>query len=298
VAQLLFVVMRARPDIQTSVSFLTKRVQKPDEDDWNKLKRVLRYLKGTKHMKLSLRVDNLNTICWWVDAAYGVHMDLKGHTGMMMTLGQGALMSFSRGQKLNVRSSTEAELVGIDDAIPSIMWGKHFIEDQGYTVSHNILYQDNKSTILLARNGFSSSSKRTKHIHHRYFLVKDLIDRGEVEVKYAPTDEMWSDVFTKPLMGKKWREMRAKTMNCGVNYDDEAEAKITHPDLLPKVDPIDASSLELLKREKIIKRLKDCRKSSPIKRPAEPPPNCRRSVLGESKIAKRSRNAGPSKARS
>jgi len=87
VAQLLFVAMRARPDIQTSVSFLTKRVQKPDEDDWNKLKRVLRYLKGTKHMKLSLRVDNLNTICWWVDAAYGVHMDLKGHTGMMMTLG-------------------------------------------------------------------------------------------------------------------------------------------------------------------------------------------------------------------
>ena len=64
---------------------------------------------------------------------------------------------------------------------------------------------------------------------------------------------MWSDVFTKPLMGKKWHEMRAKTMNCGVNYDDEAEAKITHPDLLPKIDPIDASSLELLKQEKIIK---------------------------------------------
>ena len=63
-AQLLFVAMRARPDIQTSVSFLTKRVQKPDEDDWNKLKRVLRYLKETKHMKLSLRVDSLDTICW------------------------------------------------------------------------------------------------------------------------------------------------------------------------------------------------------------------------------------------
>ena len=103
-------------------------------------------------------------------------------------------MSFSRGQKLNVKSSTECELVGIDDAIPSIMWGKHFIEAQGYTVSHNILYQDNKSTILLATNGFSSSSKRTKHIHHRYFLIKDLIERGEVEVKYAPADEMWSDI--------------------------------------------------------------------------------------------------------
>ena len=72
-------------------------------------------------------------------------MDLKGHTGMMMSLGRGAVMSFSRGQKLNVRSSTECELVGINDAIPPIMWGKYFIEAQGWTVDHNILYQDNKS---------------------------------------------------------------------------------------------------------------------------------------------------------
>jgi hypothetical protein len=97
-------------------------------------------------------------------------MDLKGHTGMMMTFGKGAAMSFSMGQKLNVKSSTECELVGVDDAIPQMMWGKYFVEAQGYTVEHNILYQDNKSTILLATNGRSSTSKRTKHIKHRYFL--------------------------------------------------------------------------------------------------------------------------------
>ena len=122
-------------------------------------------------MKLTLTADNMNTPCWWVDALYGAHMDLKGHTGMMVPLGGGTAMSFSRSQKLNVKSSTECELVGIDDLIPSIMWGKHFIEVQGHTVSYNILYQDNKSTILLAKNWFSSSSKCTKHIHHRYFLI-------------------------------------------------------------------------------------------------------------------------------
>ena len=47
-------------------------------------------------------------------------------------------------------SSTEAELIGIDDALPYIMWGLSFIKAQGYEVTHNILYQDNKSTILLA----------------------------------------------------------------------------------------------------------------------------------------------------
>ena len=118
VAQLLFLAMRARPEIQTTIAFLTKRVREPDEDDWGKFKRVLKYLKGTRHMKLNLTVDNMNTVSWWVDASYGVHMDCKGHTGMMMSLGKGAAMSFSRGQKLNVKSSTKAELVGVDDEIP------------------------------------------------------------------------------------------------------------------------------------------------------------------------------------
>ena len=49
-------------------------------------------------------------------------------------------------------------------------------------MEHNIIYQDNKSTILLAINGRSSSSKRTKHIKHRYFLIKDLVEKGNVEI--------------------------------------------------------------------------------------------------------------------
>ena len=46
VAQLLFLCMRAKPDIQPAVSFLTKRVYAPDEDNWGELKLVLKYLKG------------------------------------------------------------------------------------------------------------------------------------------------------------------------------------------------------------------------------------------------------------
>ena len=88
---------------------------------------------------------------------------------MMMSLGKGAVMRFSRGHKLNGRSSTEAELIGIDDAIPSMMWGKYFIEAQVYTIEHNILFQDNKSTILLTTNGKMSSSKRMKHINTDFF---------------------------------------------------------------------------------------------------------------------------------
>jgi len=52
VAQLLFFCTRARRDIRTAVGFLSTRVKNPDEDDWGKVKRILKYLKGTKSLKL------------------------------------------------------------------------------------------------------------------------------------------------------------------------------------------------------------------------------------------------------
>ena len=81
------------------------------------------YLTGTMHTKLNITVDSLSTIRWYVDASYGVHSDCKGHTGMMMTLGAGASMSMSKAHKLNTKNSTKAELVGVYDALPDILWG-------------------------------------------------------------------------------------------------------------------------------------------------------------------------------
>jgi hypothetical protein len=199
---------------------------------------VLKYLKGTKHMKLTLTVDRMGVIRWWVDASYNAHEDCRGQTGAMMSLGRGAAISFSRKQKLNVRSSSEGELVGIDDALPHILWCRYFIESQGYTVEQNILFQDNKSTILLATNGRWSSSKRTKHIKSRYFFVKDKIDQGELEVQHMPTDKMWCDMLTKPKQGRGFRVDRSQIMNCEEDYDDEAERLQTDPQLLPEPEPM------------------------------------------------------------
>ena len=285
VAQLLFLSGRARPDIKTAVAFLTTRCKAPDEDDWGKLKRCLKYLWGTKHMKLVLTVDNLHTLRWWVDASYAVHWDYKGHTGMMMSLGKGGAMSFSRRHKLNARSSTEAELIGIDDAIPSIMWALYFIEAQGYEVVHNILYQDNKSTILLAKNGRRSSSKRTKHIERRYFGVMDRIDRGELEVEHCGTKSMWSDVLTKPLQGSPYYEMRSHLMNCPMSYDDEEERKNTHPDLLPEDGWSDPEEQE--RDRTLLKKAVGLLGLRTMTRKGATPSGHRRSVLREGRFAGR-----------
>jgi len=79
-----------------------------------------------------------------------------------MTLGCGCTLKGCRKQKLNTRSSTEAKLVGADDMSQLIFWTKLFTEAQGDEIQHNILHQDNKSTVLLLKNGKSSSSKRTR----------------------------------------------------------------------------------------------------------------------------------------
>ena len=73
VAQLLFMATRARQDMQPAVAFLTTRVKSPDEDEWGKLKRVLKYLNGTKYLKLKLSVDNLGMLKWYVDGSHNVH---------------------------------------------------------------------------------------------------------------------------------------------------------------------------------------------------------------------------------
>jgi hypothetical protein len=129
-----------------------------------------------------LNPKNVNIIKWWADASYAVHPDMRSHTGGAMSLGRGVIYGTSTRQKLNTKSSTEAELVGVNDVMPQVLWTRYFLEAQGFKVSDSIIYQDNQSAILLEKNGRASSSKRTRHVNIRYFFVTDRIANGEVSV--------------------------------------------------------------------------------------------------------------------
>jgi hypothetical protein len=167
VAKALFTCKCARPDIQLAVAFLSTRVRGPDEDDWKKLVQLLKYLNGTKSLALRLTADKTSILKWYVDASFAVHPDARGHTGGVLTLGSGAAYSTSKKQKINARSSTESELIAVDECMPQVLWTNYFLQEQGIRVKNTVMYQDNKSTILLATNGKYSSSKRTKHINIR-----------------------------------------------------------------------------------------------------------------------------------
>ena len=99
----------------------------------------MKYLKGTKYMKLTLTVDTMAVIKWWVDASHHAHDDFRGYTGAMMSLGKGATISHSSKHKLNTKSSTESELVSADDMLVKVLWSLYFIQSQGYTVDQNIM---------------------------------------------------------------------------------------------------------------------------------------------------------------
>jgi hypothetical protein len=215
VAQALFVTTRYRHDIRTAIAFLCTRVKHPDEDDWGKLKRLLKYIRGTLYLVLTIQASNLQAglIQWYVDAAFAVHEDFKSHTGAGMTLGKGILIGISRKQKLNTKSSTEGELVAVDDASGQIIWTNYFIESLGYQVNCTVVYQDNQSAILLEKNGKESSSRRTRHMNIRYFFITDRVKSGELEIKYCPTGEMLADHFTKPLQGEAFYKFRSLIMN-------------------------------------------------------------------------------------
>ena len=184
VAKLLYLCKRVRPDIHTAVAFLTTRVLKPTVEDYKELGRCIGYLREYPHLPLTLKVNDEGVLEWWVDASFAVHPDMKSHTGAVFTMGKGAAYTMSTKQKINTESFTEAELVGVDDALPNVLWIRRFLNAQGFTVNDNVVYQDNQSAILLERNGQKSSGKRTRHIDIRYYFITDRIAHKEVRVEY------------------------------------------------------------------------------------------------------------------
>ena len=128
-------------------------------------------------------------------------------------MNQGALFAQSNKQKLNTRSSTEAELVGVNDAMTMILWMKRFIEAQGYPVLENVINQDNESSMKLEEYGRQSSGKKTRHLDIRYYFVTDNVNKGAVQIRYCPTRDMTTDFFTKPLQGTLFKNFRDQILN-------------------------------------------------------------------------------------
>jgi hypothetical protein len=210
--KLMFLAKRGRPDVLTSVAFLSTRANFATSGDCSKLHTVIGYLANTKDLLLTLEASSLTSMICSVDSSYGVHSMGKSHTGVAISLGKGTVSAASSKQKIVAKSSCEAELIGISDGLSPIIWVRDFMICQGYKMGPAALLQDNQATIRLAHRGKPGTIK-TRHIHIRYFFITDRISNGEIVVDYCPTDETVSDMLTKPLQGSKFIYLRSILLN-------------------------------------------------------------------------------------
>ena len=160
-------------DIQKALGFLCTRVAEPDENDWEKLKRVLQYLKGTIDIFLNLEADEITKMQSWVDVSYGIHFDCNSHTGGVMSWVWVVLLSKCQKQKLNKKTSNEYEIVGVSNYPTNIIWVRMFLEDQVFLIKENIIFQDNQSVIKMYNNGKKYSGHKIKHMNNNF------LDQGQ-----------------------------------------------------------------------------------------------------------------------
>ena len=105
------------------------------------------------------------------------------HTEIVMTMVKGCIYGASGRQKTNTNIYTEAELVGISDDLPQVIWSRKFLRAQGYQVNESIIYMENHITLRICNNGRASSSRRTRHINILYFIIEHIKSK-EVRVEY------------------------------------------------------------------------------------------------------------------
>ena len=140
------------------------------------------------------------------------------------------------------------------------------MEAQGYKIESNVLYQDNKSTILLTKNGRMSAGKNSNHIKNQVFLVTDKAAQGDVEIKHMGTNTTWGDINTNLVHGQLFRISHHVMMGVTVEYDEDAERRNTHPLLLPQVETVRVSQAvgDLLGKVEVVTSVEKVAMSRPV----------------------------------
>ena len=152
----------------------------------------------------------------------------------MMSLGAGAVISKSTKQRINGKSSTDNEIIAVNDFMGPVLNTMYFMEAQGHNVKQNIMFQDNQSNMKFMINGKKLSTKRSKHISVKYFFMHDVIKHGDMSLGYCSTGDMWADVLTKPVQGEAFKKMRSKLMNMPEVYVKDDHPIVKVPSSAPK----------------------------------------------------------------
>jgi hypothetical protein len=205
IMSLMYLARFTRPDVLMPVTFLATKSAAPTQGDYNKGMRILNYLAGTKKRTLFFKANVPLTLAIFADAAHMVHRDAKGHGGIIGTLGSAPIFTKSFKFKLVTRSSTESEMVCLEESVTFALWILVLLRDFDQLQLPVTIYQDNLSTIGIVMNG--GSFNRSKHMIAKYGFVKQYVDMGKIQLVHCRTQVMVADMLTKPLSGSDLKKL-------------------------------------------------------------------------------------------
>jgi hypothetical protein len=198
VMSLMYLARFTRPDIHFAVSYLATKSNNPTVSDQKKLERVLKYVAGTQYEGIRYLSNVPFRPSISADASHHLYPEGHGQEGMIITNGSAPVAHRSVKIKLITRSSSESELCALEEASTYAVWYSLLLRELSVpNVKPIVIYQDNKSTIIMAIQG--ATFKRTKHIIGRQSYVRERIMNGDIKLLYQPTADMKADIMTKPL---------------------------------------------------------------------------------------------------
>lgn len=194
---LMYLAVGTRPDVAFAVSTLAQFADNPGWAHWEGVKRVYRYLLGTKKWALTFGTTK-SGLLGYADADGASQEHRRAITGFALLVDGGAILWGSRKQELVTLSTAEAEYVAATHTAKEILWLRRFISEVFRPLEHpTTLYCDNQSAIALTKDG--SYHARTKHIDIRYHFIRFSVEQGSISFLYCPTDSMVADTLTKAL---------------------------------------------------------------------------------------------------
>lgn len=196
-----------RPDIAFAVGYLARWNSKPTTAHNVAQRRVLRYLKGTKHHGILFKAHSKSKLEAFSDADWaGDIVDRKSTSGNCFTLFEGVVVWAAVKQQTIATSSVEAEYIAVALSVKEALWLLTWLKEVGFDLSTIAIQMDSNGALDLAKN--AQFSQRTKHIDIRHHFIRDHIEKGDISLKYLPTDAMTADILTKPLEKVKFARFR------------------------------------------------------------------------------------------
>ena len=206
IMSLMFLARFTRIDILMPVTFLATKSADPKQKDYHKGMRILNYVVNTRTRHLWFKSDAELELKVFTDASHMLHSDAKGHGGIIVTYGGTIVASKSFKMKLVTKSSTESELVAVEESVPYVLWMTTLMQDLNLHVEKPVhIMQDNMSAIGIINNGGSFS--RSKHMVARHGFIKQHVELGDITFKHCPGDIMPADMLTKPLDGSRLKKL-------------------------------------------------------------------------------------------